>query len=98
MALQGVIAQILIPKADGSGRALAYEVLNVDSGIRNLIRESAVQQIYSAIQTGRSKGMITMNDSLAELYFGGVIEQEEALSKSPRPAELIKIFERNTRR
>jgi len=98
MALQGVIAQILLPKSDGSGRVLACEVLNVDSATRNLIREKELQQIYSVIQTGRSKGMITMNDSLAELYFGGTIEKEDALNKSPRPTELMKIFERNARR
>jgi twitching motility protein PilT len=98
MALQGVIAQLLVPKADGSGRVLCCEVLNVDSAIRNLIREAQVQQIYSVIQTGRAKGMVTMNDSLAELYFGGVIEKEAALEKSPRPAELLKIFSQNSRR
>ncbi len=98
MALQGVIAQLLIPKVDGSGRVLACEVLNVNSAIRNLIREAEVQQIYSVIQTNRAAGMVTMNDSLAELYFGGVISEEDALNKSPRPTELIKIFERNKRR
>ena len=98
MALQGVLAQVLVPKADGSGRVLACEVLNCDSAIRNLIRESQVQQIYSVIQTGRSKGMLTMNDSLAELYFGGIIDQDVALEKSPRPAELIKIFNQHKRR
>jgi len=98
MALQGVIAQLLVPKADGSGRVLACEILNADNAIRNLVRETQVQQIYSVIQTGRSKGMITMNDSLAELYFGGVIDKDVALSKSPRPAELMKIFSQNTRR
>jgi twitching motility protein PilT len=98
LALQGVIAQLLIPKADGSGRVMACEVLNVDNAIRNLIRETQLQQIYSVIQTGRSKGMVTMNDSLAELYFGGVIDKDDALEKSPRPAELIKIFNQNPRR
>ncbi len=98
MALQGVIAQLLIPKSDGRGRVLACEVLNVNSAVRNLIREAEVQQIYSVIQTGRAAGMVTMNDSLAELYFGGVIDEEDALNKSPRPKELIRIFERNARR
>jgi twitching motility protein PilT len=98
MALQGVLAQVLVRKADGSGRVLACEVLNCDSAIRNLIRESQVQQIYSVIQTGRSKGMLTMNDSLAELYFGGIIDKDVALEISPRPAELIKIFNQHKRR
>jgi len=92
MALQGVMAQLLLPKEDGSGRVLACEVLNVDSAVRNLIRETQVQQIYSVIQAGRSKGMVTMNDSLAELYYGGVIAKDAALDRSARPVELLKIF------
>lgn len=98
MALKGVIAQLLLPKANDTGRVLACEVLNVDNAIRNLIREKDVQQIYSVIQTGRAKGMVTMNDTLAELYFGGIIEEDIALQKSPRPKELEKIFNQNKRR
>jgi twitching motility protein PilT len=97
MALQGVIAQLLLPKVNDSGRVLAYEVLNVDNAIRNLIREAAVQQIYSVIQTGRDKGMVTMNDTLAELYYSGVIEEDVALQKSPRPKELEAIFKKHKR-
>lgn len=98
MALQGVLAQLLLPKEDDSGRVLACEVLNVDSAVRNLIREKQVQQIYSVIQAGRSKGMVTMNDSLAELYYGGVISKDVALDRSARPAELIKIFSNHKRK
>jgi len=98
MALQGVLAQILLPTADGTGRTMACEVLHVDTAIRNLIRETQVQQIYSVIQTGRSKGMVTMNDSLAELYFGGVIDKDVALARSPRPVELKRIFDQHKRR
>ena len=95
MALQGVMAQLLLPKEDGSGRVLACEILNVDNAIRNLIRETQIQQIYSVIQSGRSKGMVTMNDSLAELYYGGVIAKDTALERSARPGELLKIFSQN---
>jgi twitching motility protein PilT len=95
MALQGVIAQLLLHRADGSGRVLACEVLNVNNAIRNLIRERQLQQIYSVIQSGRSEGMFTMNDSLLRLYQEGQIDQSTAVEHSPRPKELIKNLNRN---
>jgi len=98
MALQGVMAQLLLPKEDGSGRVLACEVLNVNDAVRNLIRECQVQQIYSVIQSGRSSGMVTMNDSLAELYYGGFVAKDVALDRSARPAELQKIFGKHKRK
>ncbi len=95
MALKGVIAQLLLPKADGSGRVLACEVLNANNAVRNLIRERQLQQLYSVIQSGRSSGMFTMNDSLIEMYYAGIISKEVALQHSPRPKELMNIINRN---
>ncbi len=92
LALVGIIAQILVPTSDGGRRVLACEVLNVDSGISNLIREKQSQQIYSAIQTGRSLGMYTMNDSLAGLCRAGRISKEMALRMSPRPSEISRVL------
>ena len=53
MVLVGIISQRLIPRKEGKGRVLAYEVLNATNAVRNLIRERQTQQIYSTIQTGR---------------------------------------------
>jgi twitching motility protein PilT len=78
-ALQGVISQRLLPKADGTGRVLATEVMVATPGIRNLIREHAVEQIPTAIQTGSAHGMHSMDKSLQKLYQSGVITYEEAL-------------------
>ena len=50
------------------------------------------------IQSGRAKGMVTMNDSLAELYYGGVIAKDVALERSARPAELLKTFGKHKRK
>jgi len=71
--LQGVVAQQLVATADGTRRVLACEIMNVNNAIRNLIRETEVQQIYSVIQTGRAEGMITMNDSLKAFCDAGVV-------------------------
>lgn len=77
-SLQGIISQQLIPRADGQGRVVAAEVLVATPAIRNLIRENKGHLIYSAIQTGSSSGMITMDKALKNLYQQGVITLEEA--------------------
>jgi twitching motility protein PilT len=87
--LEGVVTQQLIPKASGSGRALAAEVMVPNPAIRNLIREDKLHQIYSQMQIGQSKfGMQTMNQSLVDLYIRKVISLEEALGHSSEIDEL----------
>jgi twitching motility protein PilT len=68
LVLEGIVCQALLPKI-GGGRCVALEIMVPTSGIRNLIREDKVHQIYSAMQTGQEKmGMQTMNQSLATLH------------------------------
>ena len=87
--LEGVVTQTLIPKANGSGRALAAEVMVPNAAIRNLIREDKLHQIYSQMQIGQSKfGMQTMNQSLVDLYIKKVISLEECLGHSSEVDEL----------
>lgn len=87
-ALQGVISQRLLPRASGDGRVLATEVMVCTSAIRNLIREQAVEQIPTAIQTGSAFGMHTMDKSLQQLFEAGLISQEVALQNvSSRPIQ-----------
>ena len=92
LVLMGVVSQTLLPTRDGTRRVLAAEVMNVNNAIRNLIREMQVQQIYSVIETGRSQGMMTMNDSMLDLCRRGVIAPEVALRRSPRPKELARLL------
>ncbi|MDQ3721190.1 MAG: type IV pilus twitching motility protein PilT, partial [Actinomycetota bacterium] len=63
VALQGIVTQQLLPTADGRGRVAATEVLVPTPAVRNLIREGKTHQIYSALQTGVSHGMQTMDTS-----------------------------------
>src|SRR5260221_320782 len=86
--LKGVVSQVLIPKADGTGRVAAREILVVTPAISAIIREGKTHQIYSAIQTGSSYGMCSMEKSLAELHRAGLITTEDALSKANHPQEL----------
>lgn len=77
--LEGVVCQRLLPKADGSGRVLATEVMRVNYGLRSLIRDRKIEQIVGLLEIGRKEGMHTIDDSLEFLLKGGYITLEEAL-------------------
>jgi twitching motility protein PilT len=95
--LEGILAQQLIPKKTGKGRALAVELLVPNPAIRNLIREDKIHQLYSTMQTGQSKyGMQTMNQSLVELYAKGHLSYEDAIGRSMVTEELITMLQRVT--
>ena len=91
--LEGVLSQTLIPKAGGTGRALALEVMVPNPAIRNLIREDKVHQIYSQMQVGQDKfGMQTMNQCLMNLLSRRIITVEDALGRSSEPDELKQML------
>ncbi|MBC8206067.1 MAG: PilT/PilU family type 4a pilus ATPase [Kiritimatiellales bacterium] len=91
--LIGVVAQQLMRTQDLSRRVLACEVMRVNSGISNLIREGKTEQIYSMIQTGSQEGMITMNESLRELLELDLIHAQTALNRTVKPKELLRLIE-----
>ncbi len=93
--LEGIICQTLLQRASGKGRALACEILIPNSGIRNLIREDKIHQIYSMMQTGQIRyGMQTFNQSLAALYQRRMISLQTAMSHSSLPDELQDMLNR----
>jgi twitching motility protein PilT len=94
--LQGVVTQTLLPTADGQGRVPAVEILFPDDAVRNLIRQAKIEQVYSVMQTGTARGMITLEQSLADLVLRGVITEEIALSRSSREEQLLGLIRRNT--
>ncbi len=92
--LQGVITQLLLPRAGVPGRVAAVEVLVPNGGIRSLIREDKIHQIYSLMQVGQTaSGMQTMNQALAALVVRRQITLEEATGRSNDPAELAQLVE-----
>ena len=94
LVLEGIVCQALLPKI-GGGRVVALEIMVPTAGIRNLIREDKVHQIYSAMQTGQEKmGMQTMNQSLATLYQKRLITLETALMASSNRDELQDLINR----
>ncbi len=88
--LEGVVTQLLIPRAKGRGRLVATEVMVCTAAIRAVIRDDKVHQIRSLMQAGRRYGMHTMNDSLARLYLNGEVTLEAALQRSGDPSELLR--------
>jgi len=86
--LLGVVSQVLLKRADGQGRVLAYEIMLINSAIRNLIREAKTSQIPSAIQMGTKQGMMPLNLSLADLVRKKVVTPEEALAHTDTPDDL----------
>jgi twitching motility protein PilT len=83
-SLQGVISQTLLKKK-GGGRVAAHEIMVGTPAIRNLIREDKIAQMYSAIQTGGSLGMTTMDQSLKTLVQKGLVTPEAAREKAKTP-------------
>lgn len=84
-SLTAVISQVLCKRKQGEGRIAAYEIMVGNTAVRNLIRESKVAQLYSAIQTGSNVGMQTLDQSLTKLFQQGHISKEEAAAKARYP-------------
>jgi twitching motility protein PilT len=94
--LQGVVTQQLLPRAGAPGRCLAMEIMVPNVAIRNLIRENKVHQIYGSMQVGQEKyGMMTLNQSLLNLYVRRFITAEQALNQSTEPEELKSMIEQH---
>ncbi|MFM9912216.1 MAG: type IV pilus twitching motility protein PilT [Methylophilaceae bacterium] len=81
-SLRAVISQTLCKTADGKGRVAAHEIMIGTPAIRNLIREAKIAQMYSAIQTGQSIGMQTLDQNLLELVKSKTITAAEARMKA----------------
>jgi twitching motility protein PilT len=81
-SLAGIVCQRLIPRADGSGRILATEVLVPGHGIRNCIRERKLEQIVGLMEIGFREGNRTIDQSIATLLEARLITREEAVFHS----------------
>ncbi len=81
-SLRAVISQTLLKTKDGQGRVAAHEIMIGTPAIRNLIRENKVAQMYSAIQTGQSIGMQTLDQNLTDLVRRNVVAPAEARTKA----------------
>jgi twitching motility protein PilT len=89
-ALQGIIAQELLPAADRTRRVLAYELIAANNAVRNLIRENQVHQLENTIQTGRKEGMTLMDNCLYDLYCKCLITYDTAVSRARHPDRIVR--------
>ncbi len=88
-SLQAVISQTLVKTKDNNGRVAAHEIMLGTPAIRNLIREAKVAQMYSAIQTGSSQGMQTLDASLMELVKRNRITMSAARAAAKMPENFV---------
>ena len=87
-SLMAVVSQTLL-KRNGGGRVAALEILRDTAAIRNFIREDKIAQVYSAIQTGQSVGMQTMDQSLQSLVDKHLIDIAVARTKARQPDNIV---------
>jgi twitching motility protein PilT len=92
-SLRGILSQQLVPKLDGNGRVMALEVLVNTPAVANCIREGKTFMLAGVMQTGKNVGMITMDDSLRNLYSEGHISREECESRAEDKILMRKFFE-----
>ena len=93
LALLAIVAQQLVPAVGEGGRYPAVEIMVATHAVRNLVRKGEDHQIYTAIGTGRSEGMITMEQSLAEMVRAGRIGRETALAHCFRSDDLRRYLQ-----
>ena len=89
-SLRGVISQQLLPRKDGSGLLPAFEVLLVNTAVANMIRKDEAHQLATAMLTGKSSGMILLDDSLRTLVDRGLVDPLEAMSRATNPKDFEK--------
>lgn len=90
--LVGIMAQTLIPKADGKGRIACMEILNVTDACSAMIRDNKVHLIQSAIQTGKQFGMMCLDQELARMVRQGIIREPDALDKCQDKLEFYRFL------
>ncbi len=89
--LLGILCQALVPKADGSGRVAAIEVMMANAAVRNLIREGKSFQLPNVIRMNSNNGMELLDQALVRLYRDGVITKERVYEFCNDPDEITKL-------
>lgn len=87
MVLHTVVSQQLLPRC-GGGLVPAYEILKVNPAVRNMIRENKTHQIDNVISSGGKEGMISMDQSILELYKRGRIEEQTMMEYAENPEQI----------
>jgi twitching motility protein PilT len=88
--LQAVISQTLFRRIDEPGMVPCTELLLCNPAVRTCIRENRIYEIPNVIETSRRLGMQNMDNGIADMYFKGYLDREEAISRSTNPAKMEK--------
>jgi twitching motility protein PilT len=88
------LCQTLVPRADGSGRVAAVEIMLANSAVRNLLREGKTYQLHNTIRTHRNEGMITLDEVLVDLYLKDIITGESVVNFCNDRQEVEKLIGR----
>ena len=83
--LKAVISQLLVPRIDRPGRIAVFEIMVNTHAVAALIRDNKTFRIATEIQTGSKVGMVTIEQSLVDLYLAGIIARDEVFSKAQDP-------------
>jgi len=86
--LQAIISQTLFRRIDEPGMVPCTEILLCTSAVRNCIRENRICEIPNIIETSRKLGMQSMDHSIADMYFKGFIDRDEAIMRSSNPGKM----------
>ena len=92
--LVAVLCQVLVPRAGGSGRVAAVEVMLANAPVKNLIREGKIYQLPNVIRTHREVGMISLDEALVNLYLKRLITGESLLAFCNDRQEVEKLIGR----
>ena len=90
--LVAALCQVLVPRADGSGRIAAVEIMLGNPAVKNLIREGKLYQLPNVIRTHREIGMISLDEALVSLYLKGSISGESLLDFCNDRQEVEKLI------
>jgi twitching motility protein PilT len=90
--LVAALCQVLVPRADGSGRIAAVEIMLGNPAAKNLIREGKIYQLPNVIRTHRDIGMISLDEALVSLYLKGIITGKSVLEFCNDRSEVEKLI------
>ena len=91
-SLRGVLSQQLVPRADGGGRVLSLELLVNTAAVAHCIREGKTYMLPGVMQTGKNVGMITMDESLRQLYIKGIVSRDEVMFRAEDKVQMRDFF------
>jgi twitching motility protein PilT len=95
--LVGVLCQALVPRSVSDGRIAAVEVMLANTAVRNLIREEKLYQLPNVLRTSRDEGMVSLDDSLVDLYRNQKISRETVFDFCQDPDEVGRLLGGRTR-